>query len=289
MKIHYTILVIALLALAACANPEPKTAPPPNTVPVTPAAESCADSIKNQAETDVDCGGPCQSCADGKVCANDADCTSKFCNDQHQCGSTSCTDGIWNGREEKADCGGPCPACPTCSDGVKNQDEQGVDCGGACAICAAESFTLSEEQLSAIKSKLKLNTKATFLTNSYPQGLKAGESVVFALGITNTLQYEENFSVKILFDGARDYSNNNIDAADPLTVERWFIGNDYQPYYSLEKYEQLFLPVGVAVGNEIGPGAPTVPGIYYFKALISYERTTTYSEYTTLDFSVKVD
>ncbi len=41
---------------------------------------SCSDSIKNQDETDVDCGGSCSTkCADTKVCKDDTDCTSTVC------------------------------------------------------------------------------------------------------------------------------------------------------------------------------------------------------------------
>ncbi|MDD5431287.1 MAG: prepilin-type N-terminal cleavage/methylation domain-containing protein [Candidatus Pacebacteria bacterium] len=44
------------------------------------AAESCSDSIKNQDETDVDCGGDiCDTCANGLTCSDNNDCTSGNC------------------------------------------------------------------------------------------------------------------------------------------------------------------------------------------------------------------
>jgi hypothetical protein len=40
----------------------------------------CANGKKDGDETDVDCGGWCQGCADGKACAADWDCASSSCN-----------------------------------------------------------------------------------------------------------------------------------------------------------------------------------------------------------------
>ena len=42
-------------------------------------AETCSDGIKNQDETDVDCGGSCQACANTKACKQNSDCLSNQC------------------------------------------------------------------------------------------------------------------------------------------------------------------------------------------------------------------
>jgi len=43
---------------------------------------TCSDGVKNQDETDVDCGGSiCPKCADGKSCLLDSDCLSGYCCD----------------------------------------------------------------------------------------------------------------------------------------------------------------------------------------------------------------
>lgn len=78
------------------------------------AAASCEDSVKNQGESDADCGGEdCAPCADGRACAAGTDCQSAICS------------------------GGSCAAA-SCADSVKNQDETGADCGGEnCAPCGA--------------------------------------------------------------------------------------------------------------------------------------------------------
>jgi len=73
--------------------------------------ETCDDGIKNQDETDIDCGGSCNPCADGMNCLSKSDCFSNYCyNDT--CRTLSCFDGIKNQGEEGIDCGGPCKPCP---------------------------------------------------------------------------------------------------------------------------------------------------------------------------------
>ncbi len=59
-------------------TPPPDAAPAPDAAPPTP---TCTDGIKNQGETDVDCGGSlCPTrCAGGRSCSDDSDCASKLC------------------------------------------------------------------------------------------------------------------------------------------------------------------------------------------------------------------
>ncbi len=99
---------------------------------------SCFDSIRNQDESDIDCGGICiaqkQKCKEGQQCAGKNDnCFSDFCSAEGRCGKKpTCYDAIQNQGEQGIDCGGPCPICHSCSDTLQNGDEQGIDCGGSC-------------------------------------------------------------------------------------------------------------------------------------------------------------
>jgi hypothetical protein len=110
-----------------------KTAPP-----------SCNDGVKNGNETDVDCGGTCPKCGNGKNCTANADCVSGAC-----CHGT-CVD-PQTFQTDLANCGTCGHACspgqtcvagvcqnppPTCIDGIKNGTETDVDCGGSCQPCA---------------------------------------------------------------------------------------------------------------------------------------------------------
>lgn len=73
-------------------------------------ASLCANGIKDQDETDVDCGGTkCTGCAEFKACNVDTDCaTGSYCAQHIKC------------------------LKPTCTDTINNQDEVAVDCGGVC-------------------------------------------------------------------------------------------------------------------------------------------------------------
>jgi hypothetical protein len=126
-------------------------------------ATTCSNQTKDGTETDVDCGGAaCPKCADGKVCTDDADCTSALCMGGTCKAAPGCNDTIKNGAETDVDCGGgACPKCddgkacganadctsgictngmctptPTCTDTIQNGGETDVDCGGpGCPKC----------------------------------------------------------------------------------------------------------------------------------------------------------
>lgn len=125
------------------------------------AGPSCSDSTHNGTETDVDCGGSCTPCADGKGCHTGADCVSKSCGPNSVCLKATCDDKVENALETDIDCGGvTCDPCgpdkkclqdqdcksgtctagktclSTCNDGLKGGDETDVDCGGGCNPCA---------------------------------------------------------------------------------------------------------------------------------------------------------
>jgi len=52
-----------------------------HSVPVQP-TPTCSDGIRNQHESDVDCGGPCNPCAAGRRCDGGTDCRSTICGGQ---------------------------------------------------------------------------------------------------------------------------------------------------------------------------------------------------------------
>ncbi len=128
-------------------------------------AATCSDGVKNQNESDKDCGGVCgSSCTTGKSCGSPNDCVDLVCGGMPlTCQPPSCMDGVKNGMETDVNCGGPvCPDCgvgklcstgddctsgvcsgtpatcqtPTCTDSTKNGNETGLDCGGGmCPAC----------------------------------------------------------------------------------------------------------------------------------------------------------
>lgn len=124
-------------------------------------APGCSDGVKSQNESDVDCGGSCPPCINGRTCLRAADCLSGLCMNNICKIPPSCSDGLMDGDESDVDCGGViCPPCangraclhgadclsglcmnnicknpPSCNDGLKNGNESDVDCGGTCPPC----------------------------------------------------------------------------------------------------------------------------------------------------------
>jgi hypothetical protein len=110
---------------------------------------SCSDGILNQGEVGVDCGGSCGPCM-GTTSSVPQVATTLAGGGGGGGGSggggggtnqgqpkISCFDGIRNQGETGVDCGGPCKQCPSCVDKIQNQGETGVDCGGPCSPCVA--------------------------------------------------------------------------------------------------------------------------------------------------------
>lgn len=97
-----TCATIALLLCSAC---ESQTIDAPDD-----GKPGCTDGNKNGSETDIDCGGSCRPCGDGKTCAAASDCAAGTCTGG-VCRAPSCTDATRNGSETDTDCGGSCQPC----------------------------------------------------------------------------------------------------------------------------------------------------------------------------------
>lgn len=69
--------------------------------------DHCFDRVRDNGESDVDCGGSCGPCGAALACSSGADCQSGTCG-AGVCTAPSCDDGIKNGFEASTDCGGSC-------------------------------------------------------------------------------------------------------------------------------------------------------------------------------------
>ncbi len=134
---------------------------PPPTVPPSvkqSTNESCSDKIKNQGETDVDCGGPCSACE-------------------------TCFDNLKNQDESGIDCGGICVILCKASEepqihGTKDQDNYEVY-DNAKALASnnpQESYTLCNTLVDA-----------SLRNDCFDQIAKIANSSVFCNGIVNSL------------------------------------------------------------------------------------------------------
>ena len=163
--------------------------------------------------THVDCR-PRDNCANGALCANNADCVSSICTGFGRCAATAtCSDLAKNGAETDVDCGGGtcdgcaltkacsvdsdcvsgavcegdvCVAAPTCDDNVKNGKETDVDCGGVCLqTCAAGKQCSSHMDCG---TDLSCNSGVCEVVATCSDGMKsAGEADVDCGGVCTKL------------------------------------------------------------------------------------------------------
>ena len=129
------------------------------TIDVNLKPSNCSNRIKDQQETDIDCGGPCDQCSEGKICKENIDCKSEYCNARNVCAAPGCNDNAKNKDESDVDCGGSscnkciigkacnvnrdcssnycgfgiCKSAESCEDKKLSGTESDVDCGGACS------------------------------------------------------------------------------------------------------------------------------------------------------------
>ena len=125
----------------------------------------CANGIKDQDESDMDCGGICGfTCAQGAQCRSGNDCQSQICQ-SGICATTSapaatCSDGIKNQNESATDCGGVCSKCvngKTCND---NSDCQSENCeNGFCSVFVP---IVGQPTLAVACSKSQVNLGESF-------------------------------------------------------------------------------------------------------------------------------
>ncbi len=107
----------------------------------SPPPSSCSNNVKDGSETDVDCGGGCPKCADGKACSSASDCQSAACQGGFlggkTCRAATCNDKVKNGNETDVDCGGgaPCSACSTGKACLANTDCSSGPCVNDVCTC----------------------------------------------------------------------------------------------------------------------------------------------------------
>jgi len=220
------------------------------TIDATLRPAHCNNSIKDDNETDVDCGDGCTGCNITKSCLNHSDCLPELSCLNKICRATSCSDSIKNGEESDVDCGGNCSkkcdngkTCngkdnncvsgycniatgkcetpsgteSTCRNGKKDSGETGVDCGGTCAGCSEGGFCTSANDcslgLQCISGVCRKDTD--------------GDSII---DINDNCPTKSNFDqVDTDGDGKGDECDDDIDG-DGLT-------NGFEDLYGFNKYE----------------------------------------------------
>ncbi len=231
------------------------------------AAPTCTDKLKNGSESDVDCGGSCPTCANGKTCNDGGDCTSAYCNATCQPPPAACSDKVKNGSETDVDCGGSCPKCaigkkcvgnpdcqsgncvgttcqaapPSCTDKIKNGSETDVDCGGSCPKCQSGKACSGNTDCTSGQCA---GTSCAWVVIVAPNGNNtfSPKSLTIATGDTVRWVWEEKGHTVTGGSGCGDYSpgwcsmnNSNCQSAPTsdefATYDRTFPTAGTFPYY----------------------------------------------------------
>jgi hypothetical protein len=198
-----SISLIIIIIVSGIVNAAPPPPPPGPTIgddnldENSSQIDECSDGIKNNDESDIDCGGSCAKCADDKTCNEDNECSSDYCNPKSLCSIPTCTDEIKNGNETDIDCGGSCKMCedqelqgaakvPT-DDEVQNNDgvNSGIQENEDQITLPTESNTETEyEEISIQLDALK----STINSISAPDKSSSNSSNIM-LGISLTLNF----------------------------------------------------------------------------------------------------
>lgn len=111
----------------------------------------CDDTVASGDETDVDCGGSCDPCAEGQACSDDVDCDTGLCRDMVCVGcniDTDCGMGEFCNTsdrcEPRRDDGEICTRGEECESGHCPADD-GVCCATACTDRCASCFEPKHE------------------------------------------------------------------------------------------------------------------------------------------------
>tara|TARA_Y100000310_G_scaffold151291_1_gene150897 strand:- start:32297 stop:41485 length:9189 start_codon:yes stop_codon:yes gene_type:complete len=72
---------------------------------------TCDDNVRNNDESDDDCGGSCDPCDNDERCSDDNDCESSNCDHGYCLEPNSCFNEVKDGLETDTDCGGVCEQC----------------------------------------------------------------------------------------------------------------------------------------------------------------------------------
>ncbi|MBW2979932.1 hypothetical protein KY360_00765 [Candidatus Woesearchaeota archaeon] len=191
--------------------------------------ESCSNDEKDNDETDVDCGGSCEPCENGKACETDDDCVGK-CSTNDVCYSAGTT-----------------TTTTTTTKTPTKRTQTGAE--------------LSEETIALIESKLKPNLIDAFVIYEHFKTMTAGESHTFGIGVENVMPTELIFKVEITFEKAIDSYSNSLTGVNGTYVLDWLEKTEF--ISRLPKGEHKVWPLNVKI-KDVARGVKAKPGTYSF-------------------------
>lgn len=286
----YSYYIICNLTgyLAATSTTKSYTAYEEGEEPPEPEPDHCSDGVENYDESDIDCGGSCDPCANGQDCEGDDDnCYSEWCYNG-VCTSPSCSDNIMNGGETGIDCGGPCPACMCFQnwDCAPDGSERCID-----NSCVDDTCTTNADCISILWYDLEYgyytadrecyNFKCRFTTENETTG-------DIYLNIFPQVYLVWNDSGRKVFISNCEESTNYFTAKTNVPTQNWYFLSDpvfYSPYATPLGTNYLFgdEEYSAITTDEIAPLC-LMPSAYdrIYSLITFYATDGTYSRYKSI-------
>lgn len=212
---------------------------------------NCTNGIKDDKETDVDCGSACDLCNVGKKCNINSDCRTNFCNNGI-CSAPDCDDKLKNQEESDIDCGGPCKKCynsqaciadndcesgfcsfgfckpqEICFDGRLSPAESDADCGGPCPTRCSEGKNCNlhgdcEEGLQCILSVCKSCADNDKNCNGIADDQEAGARDADLDGLPDDWELQNGLNPNDPGDSGLDSDNDGLTNSEEFNMQRMY-------------------------------------------------------------------
>ena len=124
------------------------------------------------------------------------------------------------------------------------------------AASAEEAAKLILQKAKGDKTSIDANIKTA----------SVGDTVVFGIGIQNTLPQTTKFVVETTFIEAQFKMGTNFDYTKPA-ISKW-LDNHFQTSYELKTGEILTVPSYIVVGDKVSDETQTQPATYVFETAI---------------------
>ena len=210
---------------------------------------NCTNGIKDEKETDIDCGGVCDLCELGKKCLINSDCKVNFCYNV-LCTAPKCDDNVKNQEESDIDCGGSCKKCQSnkacntntdcesgfcsfgfckpqdsCFDGKLTNTESDVDCGGACPTkCSEEKHCDINENcdtgLQCVSSTCKKCADNDKDCNGVPDDQESKEKDTDGDGMLDDWEIQHGLNPNDPSDARLDTDNDGLTNIEEYNVKK---------------------------------------------------------------------
>lgn len=148
-------------------------------------------------------------------------------------------------------------------------------------------YSVSAEEEALLESRFT-SDKRVDISRELVTEVHQGDIVVLGLGIRNILgQTIHDFVIDIDFVEMRDFSNSVFDTDDAL-LEAWFRMTNFGQY-TLERTDEIVVPLIIEVGDMMTAENPVVPGNYIFDINVNYLTNAGTDPYETVRLTLQIE